>query len=142
MRPVSNTVQAVPNVTPMIDVMLVLLVIFMVVAPAMLAGIPATPPVAEHSVARPENPEDQVLGISSTGELFMNKREIAPGSLAATLTSLYSARSEDRVLYVRADRNVDYGVVLNAMDVASKSGVAVVGMITERPLAKAGMGRP
>jgi len=130
----SHAVQAVPNVTPMIDVMLVLLVIFMVTAPAMLDGVRATPPAAENSQNRPEQQEDQVLGIDGTGAFYLNKRRIEKGFLPAALRTIYSARTTDHILYVRADKSLHYGIVLDALDVAAKNGVAVVGMISERPI--------
>ena len=130
----SHAVQAVPNVTPMIDVMLVLLVIFMVTAPAMLDGVRATPPAAENSQNRPEQQEDQVLGIDGTGAFYLNKRPIGKEFLPAALRAIYAARTTDKVLYVRADKSLRYGLVLDALDVAAKNGVAVVGMISERPI--------
>jgi len=133
-----EAVQSTPNVTPMIDVMLVLLVIFMVAAPAMLAGIPATPPTAEHTANRPEEPEDQVIGIDRRGRLYLDKRLINRESLAAALRSRYAYPAADRTLYVRADRDVEYGVVQDALDLARENGAAVVGMISELPPLKGG----
>ena len=124
-------VQTTPNVTPMIDVMLVLLVIFMVAAPAMLVGIPAVPPVAVHLSNRPEQPLDRVLGIDRRGGLYLDKRPIDRESLAAALRSGYASRTTDRVLYVRADKDVEYGVVQDALDLAARNGAVVVGMISE-----------
>ena len=133
MRPATTqTVEAVPNVTPMIDVMLVLLVIFMVAAPAMLSGIPAVPPSARYSSDRPEQPADRVLGIDAAGRYYLDKRPIANELLPALLAAIYAKGDSDRVLYLRADKDVAYGVVINAMDIAAKNGVAVVGMISER----------
>jgi Biopolymer transport protein len=129
----SHSVQATPNVTPLIDVMLVLLVVFMVAAPALLAGIPAIPPTAAHALDRPESEGDQVLGIDRSGGLYLNKRPIARKQLAGALRGLYERRTVDKVLYVYADKAADYGSVLDAVDVAGKNGVAVVGMISEQP---------
>ncbi|HET9004768.1 MAG TPA: biopolymer transporter ExbD [Gemmatimonadaceae bacterium] len=128
----TDVVQATPNVTPMIDVMLVLLVIFMVAAPAMLVGIPAVPPVAENSSNRPEQPADRVLGIDRRGTLYLDRRPIDRESLAAALRSSYASGAIDRVLYVRADKDVEYGVVQDALDLAARNGAVVVGMISEQ----------
>jgi biopolymer transport protein TolR len=128
----SPAVQALPNVTPMIDVMLVLLVIFMVTAPSMLDGIRAVPPAAEHAANRPAQEEDQVVGIDGVGRYYLNKRPIAKELLATALRSIYSTRHTDKVLYIRAQKSVQYGAVLDVMDAAAKNGVAVVGMITEQ----------
>ena len=73
----SGNVQSTPNVTPMIDVMLVLLIIFMVVAPALMAGFNATPPEGVNLKDHPEDEQtDQVLGIDREGQYYLNKRQI------------------------------------------------------------------
>ena len=131
-------VQATPNVTPMIDVMLVLLVIFMVAAPALLIGIPAIPPIAEHLSNRPEQPADRVLGIDRLGRLYLDKRPIDRASLAAALRSSYASSRGDRILYLRADKDVGYGVVEDALHLARESGAVVVGLISELPPSKRG----
>ena len=131
-------VRAEPNVTPMIDVMLVLLVIFMVAAPAMLAVIPAIPPVARHLADRPEQPDDVVVGIDRGGRLYLDKRPIDREPLAAALRMRYASASGDRILYVRADKDVEFGVVQDALDLARNSGAFVVGMISELPSPKGG----
>jgi biopolymer transport protein ExbD len=129
----SHGVQATPNVTPMIDVMLVLLVVFMVAAPALLVGIPAIPPVARNTSNHPEEKHDQVLGIDRGGAFYLNKHSIRVEDLPARLKAIYANRQDDKVLYVRADKDVAYASVLTAVDIASKNGVAVVGMILDRP---------
>jgi biopolymer transport protein TolR len=128
----ASKVQATPNVTPMIDVMLVLLVIFMVVAPALLAGTPAVPPAATWSVSHPDDPADHVLGIDARGGLYLDGTPTTNGELPTRLHSIYGSTRRSRVLYIRADKDADYGVVLDAITIARQSGVAVVGMITER----------
>ena len=120
------------NVTPMVDVMLVLLIIFMVVAPALLAGFNATPPQGQNLKAHPEEDEDQVLGIDAQGQYFLNKRPIRNETLAEQVKRIYDARTIDKILYVRADRTLPYGKVQDAVDVASKNGVRVTGMITDQ----------
>ena len=125
-------VQAVPNVTPMIDVMLVLLVIFMVIAPTLLDGMRAVPPQTEHAVSHPAEEADEVLGIDAAGVFYLNKQPIARDQLAGAMRSIYTGRIKDRVLYVRADRSTSYALVLEALDVAAKNGVVVVGMISEQ----------
>jgi len=124
-------VKAEPNVVPMIDVMLVLLIIFMVVTPAITSGFQATPPEGVNLKEHPEEETDQVLGIDKYGQYFLNKAQIPNEQLGAILTGIYSGR-EDAVLYVKADRGLDYGKVLEAMDIASKNGVRVVGAISDQ----------
>src|SRR5918998_6561990 len=88
-----GSVKADINVTPMIDVMLVLLIIFMVVTPALLAGFNATPPQGQNLKDHPEDEEmDQVLGIDKNGNYFLNKRTIAKDALAPEIKRIYDAR--------------------------------------------------
>ena len=131
----SNTrsaVQSEPNVTPMIDVMLVLLIIFMVVTPALLAGFNATPPQGVNLKDHPEVEGDQVLGIDAQGVYYLNKRPVRKEDLPDMLKTIYEARTEDKVLYVKAHKDLEYAKVIDALDVASRNGVRVVGMISEQ----------
>jgi biopolymer transport protein ExbD len=131
----SNTrsaVQSEPNVTPMIDVMLVLLIIFMVVTPALLAGFNAVPPQGVNLKDHPEDETDQVLGIDAAGIYYLNKKPIQQQDLPEMLKTIFDARTEDKILYVKAHKDIEYSKVIDALDVASKNGVRVVGMISEQ----------
>ena len=126
-------VQSSPNVVPMIDIMLVLLIIFMVVAPALMAGFNATPPEGVNLKDHPEDEQsDQVLGIDRDGQYYLNKRQIKNDDLPSLIKKIFEARTEDKILYLKADKTIDYGKVLDAIDIASKNGVRVVGMISEQ----------
>jgi biopolymer transport protein ExbD len=127
-----SAVQSEPNVTPMIDVMLVLLIIFMVVTPALLAGFNATPPQGVNLKDHPEVETDQVLGIDAQGVYYLNKRPIRKEDLPDMLKTIYEARTEDKILYVKAHKDIEYAKVVDALDVASRNGVRVVGMISEQ----------
>ncbi len=125
-------VKSEPNVVPMIDVMLVLLIIFMVVTPALAAGFQATPPEGVNRKSHPEDDADQVLGIDNQGQYFLNKVPIRNEELGDHLSKIYAARTTDKILYVKAHRALEYEKVLDAMDVASKNGVRVVGAISDQ----------
>jgi len=126
-------VQSSPNVTPMIDVMLVLLIIFMVVTPALLAGFNADPPKAVNLKDHPEDANlDQVLGIDKDGNYYLNKKPIRTQDVGPMLKQIYDARTEDKILYLKADKGLDYSKVLDALDLAAKNGVRVTGMISEQ----------
>ena len=126
-------VNSYPNVTPMIDVMLVLLIIFMVVAPALIAGFNATPPEGVNLKDHPEDENtDQVLGIDREGQYYLNKRQIKNEELPQKLKTIYEARTEDKILYLKADKTLDYAKVIDAMDIAMKNGVRMVGMISDQ----------
>ena len=127
-----NAVKAEPNVTPMIDVMLVLLIIFMLVVPAIAAGFQAVPPQGVNLKAHPEENEDQVLGIDANGQYFLNKKPIRNETLAEQVKAIYDARTVDKIMYVKADRNLDYSKIQDAVDIISKNGVRVAGMITDQ----------
>src|SRR5258708_32213184 len=94
-------VKAEPNVTPMIDVMLVLLIIFMVVAPALLAGFNAEPPQGENIKDHPEDDKtDQVLGISKDGVYYLNKKEIPAEQVGPRLKQIYvDTPRDDYIMY-------------------------------------------
>jgi biopolymer transport protein TolR len=126
-------VQNSPNVTPMADVMLVLLIIFMIVTPALLAGFNATPPEAVNLKDHPEDEElDQVLGIDKDGVYYLNKRPVRPEDLPGLIKQIYDNRTEDKVMYLKADKDVEYSMIIDAMDVAARNGVRVVGLISEQ----------
>src|ERR687886_411449 len=125
-------VKAEPNVTPMIDVMLVLLIIFMVVTPALRAGFNAVPPQGVNLKDHPEVEGDQVLGLDAAGTYYLNKKPVRKEDLPQLLKAIYDARTEDKILYVKAHKDLDYSKVLDALDVATHNGVRVVGMISEQ----------
>ena len=128
----SQSVKAEPNVTPMIDVMLVLLIIFMLVVPAISAGFQAIPPQGVNLKPHPEEERDQVLGIDANGQYFLNKAPIPNAELGQRLKTIYDNRTEDKLLYVKAHKDLEYSKILDALDIASHNGVAVSGMITDQ----------
>ena len=126
-----GAVKAEPNVVPMIDVMLVLLIIFMVVTPALTAGFTANPPQGINLKSHPEEETDQVLGIDNNGQYYINKKPVAFDTLAQTIKAIFDKRQMDKILYVKADKDLPYGKILDAMDIAAKNGVRVVGAISD-----------
>ena len=125
-------VKAEPNVVPMIDVMLVLLIIFMVVTPAITSGFTAVAPSGINLKSHPEVDTDQVLGIDAYGRYYLNKKQIDSVDLAPALKAIFELRTIDQILYVKADKGLEYGKILDAIDIASKSGVRMVGAITDQ----------
>jgi biopolymer transport protein TolR len=122
-----------PNVTPMIDVMLVLLIIFMVVTPALLAGFNADPPQGQNLKEHPEDAEnDQVLGIDKDGNYYLNKKPISKTAMEAEIKRIYAIRESDKTMYLKADAGLDYSKVVDATDMASKNGVRVVALISDQ----------
>jgi len=128
-------VKAEPNVTPMIDVMLVLLIIFMVVTPALLAGFNAVPPQGQNLKDHPEDQEnDQVLGIDRDGNYYLNKKPISKTAIESEIKRIYDVRQVDKVMYIKADKELEYSKVVDATDMAAKNGVRVVGLIGEQKI--------
>jgi biopolymer transport protein ExbD len=120
------------NVTPMIDVMLVLLIIFMVIVPVIVTQVDL--PVAVNSQSRPEEPDEIVLIIDRHGAAFLEvSGHAAPGvALREQLAALYRARTRDRILFLKADTALPFGVLETALAAARDAGVRVVATITER----------
>ena len=126
-----TSVKSEPNVVPMIDVMLVLLIIFMIVTPLIAAGFKATLPKGKNLDPRPEGDNEVVLGIDQAGRYFLNQRPIAAGALEDQLRSVFAARTEDKILYFKADNQLKYGQVQEAVETARRAGVRVMAAITE-----------
>ena len=126
-----SAVKADINVTPMIDVMLVLLIIFMIVTPLIAAGFKATLPKGKNLDPRPEGENEVVLGIDQGGRYFLNQRPIANGALEDQLRGIFAARTEDKILYFKADNQLKYAKVQEALETARRAGVRVMAAITE-----------
>lgn len=119
------------NVTPLVDVMLVLLVIFMVTAPMMQMGIDVNlPRVQSKSIDVAE--EKIVLSVNAQRELFINRIRVPLGELRPKLEAIFAARIE-REVFLRADRTVPYGFVVEVMSEVRRAGIDKLGMITEAP---------
>jgi biopolymer transport protein TolR len=126
-----TSVKSEPNVVPMIDIMLVLLIIFMIVTPLIAAGFKATLPRGKNLDPRPEGDNEIVLGIDQAGRYFLNGRPLPEGTLEDQLRSIYAARTEDKILYFKADNQLKYAKVQEAVETARKAGVRVMAAITE-----------
>lgn len=139
-----GSLKAEPNVVPMIDIMLVLLIIFMIVTPVIAAGFQAQMPLGENIDPRIEEAEDVVLGIDKTGEYYLNPGTgqigIVPRrELERILTEVYQNRTKDRILYFKADRNLEFRAVQEAIEIARRAGVRVVGAVTDEKREGAGI---
>jgi biopolymer transport protein ExbD/biopolymer transport protein TolR len=128
-----------PNVVPMIDVMLVLLIIFMVVTPLIASGFVATMPQGKHIEKRDEQDSDVTLGIDQGGNFFLNAKPVSKEKLEQTLRDIYAARATDKIMYFKADQKTPYSKVEEAIQLARKSGVRVMAAVTELPKEKRGL---
>jgi biopolymer transport protein TolR len=121
------------NVTPLVDVMLVLLVIFMVTAPMMQQGVQVNLPKADTKAMTPLE-DTVVVSVDKGGKIFINKDEIPPADLRNRLTSMFASR-EKKEVFLKADAGVPYGEVVRAMADIKGAGIERLGMVTE-PAAK------
>jgi biopolymer transport protein ExbD len=129
----TTSVKSQPNVVPMIDIMLVLLIIFMIVTPALASGFQATPPEGINLKSHPEDEElDQVLGIDKGGNYYYNKKAVRDEDLPGVIKNVYDTRQTDKILYLKADKTLEYEKVIDAMDVASNNGVRVIAAIADQ----------
>ena len=119
------------NVTPMVDVMLVLLVIFMVTAPLLTVGVPVDLPQTK-APAINEPKEPLVISINAKGDVYLQNSQIDAKDLAARLAAITS-NNPDAAIYVRGDRAIDYGRVLEIMGIVSAAGFTKVSLIAELP---------
>jgi len=116
------------NVTPFVDVVLVLLIIFMITAPMMIRGIDVQVPRTE---TRNINPEERlILTITKKKVVYLDDQQITLGRLQKVLTGL-KKRNPQAAIFLRADEKVPYGVVVQVMDVVNKAGIDRLGMVTE-----------
>lgn len=127
----TTAIKSEPNVIPMIDIMLVLLIIFMIVTPLIANGFKATMPQGTNLEKRPEGDGEVVLGIDAAGGYFVNGVSIPAAALEDQLKSIFSQRPEDKVLYFRADKELPFSKIQEAVETARKAGVAVMAAITE-----------
>ncbi len=119
------------NVTPLVDVVLVLLIIFMVTAPMLQMGIDVNlPRVKSKSIDVTE--EKLVLTINGAKEIYINKYKTSMTDLRTKLESIFASKI-DREVFMKADKNVPYGFVVEVMSEIRKAGVDKLGMITEPP---------
>ncbi|MEP3247229.1 MAG: protein TolR [Sneathiella sp.] len=116
------------NVTPFVDVMLVLLIVFMVTAPLLTVGVPLDLPETKSTTVQ-GNDEPLVISVDQAGRLFLEDTEIALQNLVPKLTAVVGAKADQRI-FVRGDKNVNYGRVLEVMGEIHQAGFTRVAMIS------------
>jgi len=119
------------NVTPLVDVMLVLLIIMMIIAPMLQKGVDVKLPTASNTVDKPETQDQTVVAVTADGRFHLNSKEIADDDLAPRVTEVLENKKE-RIILIKADEDASYGRVMAAMDALRKAQIEDIGLITER----------
>jgi len=132
-------VKADINVTPLVDVMLVLLIIMMLVAPMLEQGVQMTLPQAVNSVEKPQSQEQTIVAIAANRTMYLNAKQLQEGELATKVNEVLEGKTLKTVL-IRADEDVEYGAVMAAMDQLRQAGIEDIGLITERKKGSEGAG--
>ena len=117
------------NVTPFVDVMLVLLIIFMVTAPLLTAGIKINLPESA-SVLKNEKNDPVTVSMNSKGEIYIQKKKISPDDLIKKLIVL-KGQNKDLKIYIKGDKNLNYGKIMDLMSFINKSGFKKVALVTK-----------
>jgi biopolymer transport protein TolR len=118
------------NVTPLVDVMLVLLIIMMIVAPLLQQGVSVKLPVASNTTEKPDTQEQTVLAIDSNKRFYLNAVPVLKDDLQRRVTEILESK-KDRIVIIKADEDVEYSAVMDAMDQLRASGIEDMGLITD-----------
>ncbi|HWW86469.1 MAG TPA: biopolymer transporter ExbD [Vicinamibacterales bacterium] len=119
------------NVTPLVDVMLVLLIIMMLVAPMLQQGVSLKLPIATNTVDKPETQGQTVIAIGRDKQTYLNSKLVQEGELATKVNELLENQHEKLVI-IKADEEVEYSAVMAAMDQLRQAGIEDIGLITDR----------
>ena len=125
------------NVTPLVDVMLVLLIIMMLVAPMLQKGVDVKLPSAANTTDKPDIQGQTTVGIGPDKRIYFNTQQVRPSELTAKIVDALEKQT-DKVVLIKADQDVDYGTVMETMDTLRAAGVEDMGLITEPKVRKTG----
>jgi len=132
-------VKADINVTPLVDVMLVLLIIMMLVAPMLQQGVSVKLPTATNTVDKPEVQGQTVVAIGRDKQMYLNAKPVQESDMATKVNELLE-NAKEKIVLIKADEEVEYGAVMAAMDQLRQAGIEDIGLITERKKGSEGAG--
>jgi biopolymer transport protein ExbD len=127
------------NVTPLVDVMLVLLIIMMLIAPMLQQGVSVKLPQASNSADKPETQDQTVVAVTSDKRVYLNGVPIQEAELATKIQTLMETKKE-KIVLIKGDEEAPYSAIMSAMDRLRESNIENIGLITERKIGRAGMG--
>ena len=119
------------NVTPLVDVMLVLLIIMMIIAPMLQKGVQLNLPVASNTTDKPDTADQTVVYVDAQGAFFVNAIAVSESEIADKVTKAIATKA-DKVVYLKGDTDARYSAVMKMMDALRKAQVDTVGLITEK----------
>jgi len=120
------------NVTPLVDVMLVLLIIVMLIAPLLQQGVPMTKPSAVNSTPKPDTQDQVVVYVDQRGKLYVNTIEVTSADVVARLNGIFE-EAKSKVVYLKGDQDAPYSAIMEMMDALRKAKIESVALITEAP---------
>ena len=118
------------NVTPLVDVMLVLLIIMMIVAPLLQQGVNVKLPQASNTVDKPEVQGQTVVAIAKDKSMYVNAKPVQESEMASKVGEILE-NNKEKVVLIKADEEVEYGAVMSAMDQLRQAGIEDIGLITD-----------
>ena len=118
------------NVTPLVDVMLVLLIIMMLVAPMLQKGVDVKLPLATNTADKPENDQQTVLAVDARDKFYVNSIEVSRAEMADRVKAALEEKTE-RVVLIKGDTDASYRAIMSAMDDLRKAGIEDIGLITD-----------
>jgi biopolymer transport protein TolR len=127
------------NVTPLVDVMLVLLIIMMLIAPMLQQGVSVKLPQASNTADKPETQDQTVVAVTSDKRLYLNGVPIQEGELQSKIQTLMETKKE-KIVLIKGDEEAPYSAIMSAMDRLREANIENIGLITERKIGRAGMG--
>jgi biopolymer transport protein TolR len=127
------------NVTPLVDVMLVLLIIMMLIAPMLQQGVSLKLPSAQNTVEKPDSQDQVVIAISASKAIYLNTKQLAEAELATKVGEALEGKTQ-KIVYIKADTDVDYGTVMAVMDQLRTAAIEDVALIVDKPKGAAGAG--
>ena len=120
------------NVTPLVDVMLVLLIIMMVVAPMLNQGVQLTLPEASNTTAKPDTADQTIVSIDSAGLFYVNAQPVQKEEVVSRLTGIFESKGQ-KLVFLKGDQDAPYGAIMDMMDALRKAQIDNVALIADRP---------